>query len=120
MKKILKPIFELITGEFVLFGNVIYNYIAMGIVGVIAFVVAFTIVGKLYDEDMISGSCIGSLVHWIVRTLVFLVVFYILSVVIWLIKFIMTIPWWGWVTVIGIIVFIGITSVIIKRRNGGI
>ena len=120
MKEILKPIFELITGEFVLFGNVIYNYIAMGVVGVIAFMIAFTIVGKLYDEDMIPGSCIGSLIHWIVRLLVFLVVFYIFSVIIWLIKFIMTIPWWGWVIVACIIVFIGITSVIIKRRNGGV
>lgn len=95
MKVILKPIFELLTGDYVLWGNVIYNYIAMGIIGLIAFAVAWRFVGFLYTTDMIGGRGMGSLIHWTVRLIVFVLIFYLFSFVFWLVKFIMTIPWWG-------------------------
>ena len=108
----MKPIFELLTGEFVLFGNVIYNYIAMGIVGLIAFVIAFKLVGMLYDADIISSRSAGSFFHWFFRFVSFIVIFYILSCAIWLIKFIMAIQWWVWVIVGAIIIAAIVASVI--------
>ena len=88
MKQILKPVFEIITGEYVLFDNVIYNYITLSIVGIIALKVAWDFVGKLYDYGIIMGKSSGSIIHWTIRLITFIVLFYILSGIIWLTKFI--------------------------------
>ena len=76
MKSILKPIFEIITGEYILFENIFQNYIAMSIIGTIAYLIAKKIVGVLYREHVIDGKIIGSLIHWTVRLTVFSGVFY--------------------------------------------
>ena len=88
MKQILKPVFEMITGEYVLFDNVIYNYIILSIIGVIALKVAWNFVGKLYDYGIIIGKSSGSIIHWTIRLMIFTVLFYILSGIIWLTKFV--------------------------------
>ncbi|HJJ09747.1 MAG TPA: hypothetical protein OIM50_05595 [Clostridiaceae bacterium] len=86
MKQILKPVFEIITEEYVLFDNVIYNYIILSIIGVIALKVAWNFVGKLYDYGIIIGKSSGSIIHWIIRLMIFTVLFYILGGIIWLTK----------------------------------
>ena len=53
MKFILKPIFEMVTGEYVMFDNIIYNYIIMTFIGLFAFGIAWRCVGKLYDNNII-------------------------------------------------------------------
>lgn len=88
MKQILKPVFEMITGEYVLFDNIIYNYITLSIVGIIALKVAWDFVGKLYDFGIIMGKSSGSIIHWTIRLITFIVLFYILSGIIWLTKII--------------------------------
>lgn len=86
MKQILKPIFEMITGEYILFENIIQNYIAMTIIGIIAFSIAWKTVEKLYQNHIIEGKIIGSIIHWSVRLIVFLIVFYIAIGFLWLTK----------------------------------
>lgn len=88
MKQILKPVFEMITGEYVLFDNVIYNYITLSLVGIIALKAAWNFVGKLYDYGIIMSKSSGSIIHWTIRLITFIVLFYILSGIIWLTKFI--------------------------------
>jgi len=88
MKFILKPIFEMVTGEYVMFDNIIYNYIIMTVIGLFAFGIAWRCVGKLYDNNIISGKNSGSLIHWTIRLIVFIVLFYIFSLFMWLTKFI--------------------------------
>ena len=78
----------MITGEYVLFDNVIYNYITLSFVGIIALKVAWDFVGKLYDYGIIMGKSSGSIIHWTIRLITFIVLFYILSGIIWLTKFI--------------------------------
>lgn len=78
----------MITGEYVLFDNVIYNYIILSIIGVIALKVAWNFVGKLYDYGIIIGKSSGSIIHWTIRLMIFTVLFYILSGIIWLTKFV--------------------------------
>ena len=90
MKGILKPVFEMITGEYVLFNNVIYNYIALSIIGIIAFKVAWEFIGNLYECGIITGKVSGSTLHWGIRLFTFIVIFYILSFIIWITKFIYT------------------------------
>ncbi len=86
MKGFLKPIYEIITGEFILFENIIGNYIAMGVIGIIAFVIAWNFVGLLYDSKIISGKNIGSFIHWTARLIVFVILFYVSLGIIWIIK----------------------------------
>ena len=86
MKVILKPIFEMITGEYVMFDNIIYNYIIMTVIGLFAFGIAWRCVGKLYDNNIISGKNSGSLIHWTIRLVVFIALFYIFNLLIWLTK----------------------------------
>ena len=88
MKQILKPIFEIVKGEYILFDNVIYNYITLSLVGIIALKVAWDFVGKLYDYGIIMSKSSGSIIHWTIRLITFIVLFYILSGIIWLTKFI--------------------------------
>ena len=88
MKQILKPIFEIVKGEYILFDNVVYNYITLSLVGIIALKVAWDFVGKLYDYGIIMSKSSGSIIHWTIRLITFIVLFYILSGIIWLTKFI--------------------------------
>lgn len=78
----------MITGEYILFDDILYNYIAMGIIGLIAFKIAWNLVHKLYGCGIITGSNTGSFIHWIIRTIVFILVFYIFNLIIWITKFV--------------------------------
>lgn len=114
MKTILKPIFEMITGEYTLFDNILYNYLAMAVVGAIAFGIAFAAVGKLYGEGVIAGRSIGSLLHWIIRLIVFIIIFYVLHLFIWGVQIFLSLPWWGIFLIIALIIAV---IVAIRRRS---
>ena len=77
-------IFNLITSPLSLFENPLYNYIAMGLIGIVAFVIAFSAVGELG----LSGEA-GSIAHWIIRLFVFVFIWLICCIVIKIITFIM-------------------------------
>ncbi len=72
-----KFIFDLITSPYSLFDDTIYNYIAMAIVGSIAFTIAWNIVGK----SGIRGE-LGSILHWTIRIIAFIVVWFLFSILI--------------------------------------
>jgi hypothetical protein len=88
----LKHIFNFVTDRFILFDYYLYNYMAMGIIGVIYFVIAYRIVGRLYDNYIIEGSSLGSILHWTIRLIVCTAWFLVVSFVIWIIKVIHSIP----------------------------
>ena len=69
MKIILKPLFDIITGDVAVCNNVLYNYLIMLIVGEIAFRFAFSLVGDVYDTGIIRGKNSGSILFWIIRFL---------------------------------------------------
>lgn len=106
MRYLLKPIFDLLTGDLVLLGDVINNYIALGIVGLIAFFVAFRATGSLYDMGLITGRSTGSLVHWTIRLIVFAFLFWVLSLIVWIIAVLKSISIWAWFGAITIIVIL--------------
>lgn len=76
-------IFDLITSPFSLFDNPFYNYIAMAIVGVLAFEIAFNIV-----EELGFRGELGSITHWTIRIIVFVLVCFIFGIIIKLVTFI--------------------------------
>ncbi len=78
-----KFIFDLIKSPYSLFDDPIYNYIAMAIVGSIAFTIAWNLVGK----SGIRGE-LGSILHWIIRIIAFIVVWFLFSILISIIIFI--------------------------------
>ena len=47
------------------------EWLIMGVIGTVAFLISYAIVGKMYDSGDISTSAGGSIVHWIIRAVVF-------------------------------------------------
>lgn len=115
MKQILKPILEIVTGEYILIDSIIYNYIAMAIIGLIAYRIAWKSVRKLYNNDIMYGKEIGSIIHWIIRLILFLLTLYVCSFLLWITKFIYTYKTIILDCVIGIIVII--ITIKIKKNN---
>lgn len=78
-----KFMFDLITSPLSLFDNPIYNYIAMAIIGYIAYKIAFSIVGDLG----LRGE-VGSITHWIIRFFILLFIWFICYALIKMVTFI--------------------------------
>lgn len=119
---ILKPLFEILTGDVAVCDNIIYNYLIMLIVGEVAFRFAFSLVGDAYDAGMISGKTAGSILHWIIRFIIYIVVAYLIRGAIWLYNFVTGVPHWVWWMCFGLIVAGMLTFVIVKyisERRGG-
>ncbi len=117
MKTILKPIFEWLVDQLMLFENPIHNWILAVVIGIIAFVVAWNFVGRRYRDGSIRGRTPGSILHWTIRILVVIVLYFFVAAAIWLIKFVLSIPWWGWLIVLGVLLGIAIAAIILHRRT---
>lgn len=76
-------LFDLITSPLSLFSNPLYNYIAIAIIGLIAFKTAFTLVGELG----LRGEA-GSIAHWIIRLVVFIMIWFLCCVILAIITYI--------------------------------
>lgn len=117
MRVILKPLFEVLTGEIMVHDNILYNYVILLLVGEFAFRIAFKIVGELYCSGNISGSMIGSLLHWTFRLGAYVCVAYLLKATIWVYSLIKSIPVWVWWTTLGISVVVVICGVVLEVRK---
>ena len=84
------------------------------------YVIAFRAVGNLYDGGMISGSASGSILHWIIRLIVFVAIWAITYFVIWFAKLIFA-HWLLIVSILGgILVIAAIVCLIVRyTRKGG-
>lgn len=121
MVPILKPIFDILTGDVAVCDNVLYNYLVLLLVGEIAFRCAYSLVGDAYRSGVIGGRAAGSILHWIIRLPIYLVIAYILRTGIWVYNFIIAIPTWIWLTLL-LICLLAITttvvySVVRKRKT---
>lgn len=82
-------IFDLVTEPLGLPIDWYYEWIILGVIGYIAYLIAYDKVGSLYHGDFISGRAAGSFFHWIIRTIYFIVMWAITYGVIWIGKFVM-------------------------------
>lgn len=73
MKLILKFMFEHATDPLGLPVEWYYEYALLAIIGIIACSIAYEKVGDMYHEGWISGGTAGSVFHWIIRLVVFIV-----------------------------------------------
>ncbi len=117
MKVVLKPLFEILTGEVAVCDNIIYNYLILIIVGEVAFRIAWNFVGDLYAVGAISGSGSGSIIHWTSRLIIYITIAYTIRFFIWLVEIIPTIPIWVYIAVIFVIISIIVACIIIKKRG---
>ena len=78
-------IFELLTSPLTISNNYFVNSIIIGLIGFVAFKVAFKIVGDigLFGE-------VGSILHWIIRFVVFFLLWFVCCIVTKITKFIIS------------------------------
>lgn len=77
MREIFSFIFDMFTDPLTLPIEPLYEWIILGVIGIIAYIASFRIVGDMYDGGAISGSFLGSLFHWIIRLLIFVPVWFV-------------------------------------------
>ena len=117
----LKLLFEFLTSSFSLSENPISNYIIMAVVGYIAFLMAYNIVGWFYYTDIIEGKGVGQILHWVIRLFIFVIIYRIAAVAIRIYKWVMGIPMYVWwvvmIIIIGIILIVAIANLILNRKD---
>lgn len=105
-----KMFFELLTSPLTISDNYFVNTIIIGLIGIIAFKVAFKIVGDigLFGE-------VGSVLHWIIRFVTFFLLWFACCIVIEITKFIIS-----HIIVISVLccsfVIVGFIAVIVRNR----
>ncbi len=82
LTEIFRFIFDMATDPLSLPINPLYEWAILGVIGIFAYVVAFRLVGDMYDSGDISGSTLGSIFHWIIRFLIFIAVWFVTYTVI--------------------------------------
>ena len=100
-----------------MFDNDIANLLVTGFILLVSFIPAWKSVGWLYDNKLISTRNSGSLIHWLIRLVVGLVVFFVIKTVLVTILLVKT----YWIQVI-LIALLGISiyfsiSYCIKQYN---
>lgn len=120
MREVLSFLFDRITDPLGLPIAWYWEWIILAIITFAAYAIAFRAVGDLYDGGMISGSASGSILHWIIRLIVFVVIWAVTYFIIWLAKLIFA----HWVVVVsilgGILVATAIIWIIVHYiRKGG-
>lgn len=70
-----------VIDSIVIFDNVLTNLIITGVVGIISYIVSYRITGSAYSNGVINSKHAGSLIHWIIRIIVFFMLANIIKVV---------------------------------------
>lgn len=115
----LKILFQYLTDSYALLENPVDNYIIMGVVGFIAFLIAYSIVGWFYGEHLISSSGAGSVLHWIIRLIVFLALYYVIATLLRVYKWIIELPVYIWWIALAVVITIVVGVLTIKVISHG-
>lgn len=92
------------------------EYLILLAIGEIAYIIAFYVVGRMYDNHDISSSESGSIFHWGIRLTVFVIMWAVTYGVIWLAQFIATHIWWI-ISILGVIsIALTVVRICINRK----
>lgn len=120
MREILSFIFDRLTDPLGLPISVVWEYVILLALNGVAYIIAYSAVGDMYRSGNISSSTAGSVVHWVIRFIVFIIIWAIAYTVIWSVKFI-TAHWVAIFCILGGILFaaavIGIIVIVRKKEN---
>lgn len=86
------------------------EYLILLAISEIAYIIAFYVVGRMYDNQDISSSAGGSIFHWGIRLTVFVIMWAVTYSVIWLAQFVATYIWW----IIGVLGVIAIALIVVR------
>ena len=106
-----KLIFEILTDPLGLPIEWYWEYLILTVIGAVAYAVAYRCVGDMYSGGMIDGSTSGSFFHWLIRLILFVVLWAVTYGIIAVVKWLTD----NWVLVVGIAAVIAI--IIRKRKN---
>ena len=118
MREIFSFIFDKFTDPLTLPIEPLYEWIILGLIGLIAYIASFRIVGDLYDSGSINGSFLGRLFHWIIRLLIFVPIWFVVYWVIVIVQWIVT-HWILALSILGglIVLFVTIIGFIQYRKS---
>lgn len=116
MREIFSAIFDILIDPLGLPISALWEFIILIIIGEIAYRIAFSMVGDMYRSGGISSSFVGSVFHWIIRLVVFIIVWAITYTVICIVKFI-TVHWLKILCVLGGLLLIVAISVIARKNK---
>ena len=105
-----KAIIDLISELVSISGNSTVDSTIFAIIGVISFMIAFGIVGLIFDALGFYDSDLMSDTHWLIRVLVFAGLTWLGVKIAQLIKWLFSFQWW--VYVIAGVIFVGIIILI--------
>lgn len=88
MRTVFSFVFDRITDPLGLPIEWYWEWIILAVVGIAAYIIAYRAVGDLYSDGWIGGSTAGSVLHWIIRLIAFIIIWAITYGVIWLVRFI--------------------------------
>ena len=112
MREIFSFIFDRLTDPLSLPIAPLWEYLILLVIGAVAYAVAFSIVGDMYSSGSISGGCLGSVFYWIIRLLLFVIIWAVTYGVIALAQWITT-HWIIVVSVLGALVLtVGVFAVV--------
>ena len=113
----MSAILDLISNFIEITGNSIADNIILAVIGVISFMVAFGIVGMIFDVLGVYDSDLMSDCHWIVRIIVFVVLSTVCIGIAKFIAWLCSFQWW--VYLITLIVIVGVVVLIhfLKHRH---
>ena len=119
MGPLLKTIFDLLVSNFSLFDNVVADSIAFTLIGFLAYITSFKLIGLLYSIGILNGRGIGSVLHWVIRFIILLILYRVASILISLFKLLTLIPTMFWLASIGALVvgLIGIIVLKLKQKS---
>ena len=83
-----KIIFSILIDPLGLPINALYEYLILIVIGEIAYRVAYWKVGGLIDEGLLPDKNLSKMTHWIIRFVVYLLIWLVARLVIWLIFFV--------------------------------
>lgn len=115
MREIFKFIFDGLTEQLGLPISPEKEYILLAIIGIIAFAVAYWIVGELFKDGTISSSSMSSIIHWAIRLFVFVLIWAVLYFAIIAVRFVKAHLLLSIGIVIGIVMLTISVSLIIKK-----
>jgi hypothetical protein len=110
----MKLLFEYFTESFSLLENPTDDYVIMVFIGIIAYVIAYILVGELYRNNLIAGRGAGHYLHWFIRLIVFMVLFYIAAIVIRVYTWFQSLPAYTWMIIMGVLIGVSALITVIK------
>lgn len=107
-----KFIFDLLTDPLGLPIEWYWEYIILLVIGAVAYAVAYRCVGDMYSGGMIDGSTSGSFFHWLIRLILFVILWTVTYGIIAAVKWLTD----NWVLVLsilgGVVAAVGIAAVV--------